>query len=149
MYITERNKRSKSNNHTSYQMSNSKTYGNWLGNMVWKYMVTIRKNYKTSSNVVRKTSTQLINGLVDIKRAVFVGERDSVDYNNYHIHILINGNDKELLLKGLNSYKKRNKGDLVHIEEIKNNFDAGMYITKHFNLNTLTKSDTVWDIIEK
>ena len=63
------------------------------------------------------------------------------------VDILINGKDKELLLNGLNKYKKKHKGDLVHIEEIRNNHDAGMYITKHFNINTLTKSDIVWDII--
>ena len=112
-------------------------------------MVTIRKNYKTSSNVVRKTANQLINGLETANRAVYVGEKDSVDYRNYHIHILINGDDKESLFNNLNHYKKNHKADLVHIEAIKNNYDAGMYITKHFNINTLTESDIVWDIIQK
>ena len=149
MYITERNKRRKTNQQSEFKSGNSKSYGNWLGNMDWKYMVTIRKNYKTSSNVVRKTANQLINGLETANRAVYVGEKDSVDYRNYHIHILINGEDKESLFNNLNHYKKNHKADLVHIEPIKNNYDAGMYITKHFNINTLTESDIVWDIIQK
>ena len=149
MYITERNKSRKKNKVSEHLISNSKSYGNWLGNMEWKYMVTIRKNYKTSSNVVRKTANQLIKGLESANRGVFVGEKDTVDYRNYHIHILINGDDKESLLINLNHYKKNHKADLVHIEPIKNNYDAGMYITKHFNINTLTESDIVWDIIQK
>ena len=132
----------------SLKRNNSKDYGDWIGRMKWKYMVTIRKNYKTNSTVVRNTAMKLIKSLESYTRVVYVGERDSVDYNNYHLHILIDGKNKEILLKGLNSYKKRNKGDLVHIEEIKNSYDAGMYITKHFNINTLTKSDIVWDIIQ-
>jgi hypothetical protein len=144
MYL---NQRIMKNNETVMKRNNSKEYGDWIGKMGWRYMITIRKNYKTNSTVVRNTANKLIKGIVSCDRAVYVGERDSVDYNNYHIHILINGKDKELLLNGLNNYKKKHKGDLVHIEEIKNNRDAGMYITKHFNINTLTKSDIVWDII--
>ena len=70
--------------------NNSKEYGDWIGKMGWRYMITIRKNYKTNSTVVRNTATKLIKGIDSCERAVYVGERDSVDYNNYHIHILIN-----------------------------------------------------------
>ena len=135
------------NKAVSLNGNNSKDYGDWIGRMKWKYMVTIRKNYKTNSTVVRNTAMKLIKSLESYTRVVYVGERDSVDYNNYHLHILIDGKNKEILLNGLNSYKKRNKGDLVHIEEIKNSYTAGMYITKHFNINTLTKSDIVWDLL--
>ena len=125
----------------------SKEYGDWIGKMNWKYMVTIRKNYKTTSNVVRNTAKSLVKNIENYERVVYVGEKDTVDYNNYHIHILIDGKDDKVLLNGLNQYKKKYKGDLVHIEAIRNNYDAGMYITKHFNINTLTKSDIVWDMI--
>jgi hypothetical protein len=47
------------------------------------------------------------------------------------------------------SYVRAVSRQEFHIEPIKNNYDAGMYITKHFNINTLTESDIVWDIIQK
>jgi len=131
------------------KINNSKTYGKWFGSMEWNFMVTIRKNYKTNCNVVRKTAHRLIESLESINTAVYVGEKDSIDYRNYHIHILINGEDNVSLLNNLNHYKQHNKGDMIHIEKIGNNYEAGMYITKHFNINTLTESDIVWDIIQK
>jgi hypothetical protein len=44
--------------------NNSKDYGDWIGKMNWKYMVTIRKNYKTTNNVIRKTAKGLLSNIL-------------------------------------------------------------------------------------
>ncbi len=90
----------KHNKREDTKRNNSKDYGDWIGKMNWKYMVTIRKNYKTTSNVVRNTAKSLIRNIENYERVVYVGEKDSVDYNNYHIHILIDGKDDKVLLNG-------------------------------------------------
>jgi hypothetical protein len=144
MYLKQQKREIKEEN---VKINTARSYGDWLGKMEWKYMVTIRKNYKTNRTVVRNTANKLIKSIESYDRAVYVGEKDSIDYNNYHIHILIDGKDSETLLRGLKNYKNKHKGDLVHIEEIRNSYDAGIYVTKYFNTNTLSKSDIVWDIM--
>ena len=128
-------------------LNKSKDYGKWIGEMDWNYMVTIRKNYKTNSNVVRKVANHFIQSLESIETAVYVGEKDSIDDNNYHIHILINSTSKDIM-KDVIEYKKRNKADTVYVEPIKDNYSAGMYISKHFNITSLVDRDIVWDFFK-
>ena len=43
------------------QPNYSNEYANWLGTMDWEYMITIRKNYRTTPNMVRNIATKGID----------------------------------------------------------------------------------------
>ena len=95
--------------------SYNKDYERFLSQFKWDYMVTIRKNYRTNENVVINTSNKLIKQIDEIQTAVFVGEVDSIDDKNLHIHILLSTNDKHSVLKKLNKHKSKNKSASIHV----------------------------------
>jgi hypothetical protein len=127
-----------------------KDYEGFLTQFKWDYMVTIRKNYRTNENVVRNTSNKLIKQIDEIQTAVFVGEVDSIDDKNLHIHILLSTNDKHSVLKKLNKHKSKNKGDDIVITDIEKQPDIGSsYITKQFDFSLRKNRNIIWDLIIK
>ena len=132
------------------QPNYSNEYSNWLGTMDWEYMITIRKNYRTTPNMVRDIATKLFKDIKDINTLTYVGERDGLDKSNYHLHILINTNDtmraEHQLLK---HSKKISKYDTFFVEPIRDRYDAAKYITKHFNWSRKIGDDIVWDLLTK
>ncbi len=128
----------------------SMEYGEWLGAMNWQYMVTIRKNYRTTPNMVRNIAHKLFKDVSDIDKLTYVGERDELDKSNYHIHILINTKDKMRAEHQLVVHsKKNNKYDTFFLESIRDKSKAAKYITKHFNWSLKIGDDIVWDILTK
>jgi len=132
------------------QPNYSNEYSNWLGTMDWEYMITIRKNYRTTPNMVRDIATKLFKDITDINTLTYVGERDGLDKSNYHLHILINTNDtmraEHQLLK---HSKKISKYDTFFVEPIRDRYNAAKYITKHFNWSRKIGDDIVWDLLTK
>ena len=127
-----------------------KDYEGFLTQFKWDYMVTIRKNYRTNENVVRNTSNKLINQIDEIKTAVFVGEIDSIDDKNLHIHILLSTNDKRSVLTKLNKHKSKNKGDDIVITDIERQPEIGSsYVTKQFDFSLRKNRNIIWDLIIK
>jgi hypothetical protein len=125
-------------------------YERFLTQFKWDYMVTIRKNYRTNENIVRNTSTKLINQIDEIETAVFVGEVDSIDDKNLHIHILLSTNDKHSVLKKLNKHKSKNKGDNIVITDIQKQPEIGSsYVTKQFDFSLRKNRNIIWDLIIK
>ncbi len=125
-------------------------YANWLGTMDWKYMITIRKNYRTTPNMVRNIANKLFKDITDINTLTYVGERDGLDKSNYHIHILINTNDTMRAEHQLLKHSKRiSKYDTFFIQPISDRYEAAKYITKHFNWNIKIGDDIVWDLLTK
>ena len=130
--------------------SYNKDYERFLSQFKWDYMVTIRKNYRTNENVVRNTSNKLINQIDEIKTAVFVGEVDSVDDKNMHIHMLLATNDRVTLLNKLKKHKSKNKSEYLVITDIEIQPEIGSsYVTKQFDLSLRKDKNIVWDIIIK
>ena len=130
--------------------SYNKDYERFLSQFKWDYMVTIRKNYRTNENVVRNTSNKLINQIDEIKTAVFVGEVDSVDNKNMHIHMLLATNDRVTLLNKLNKHKSKNKSEYLVITDIETQPEIGSsYVTKQFDLSLRKDNNIVWDLIIK
>ncbi len=128
----------------------SKEYGKWLSGMDWEYMLTIRKNYKTTPNMVRNIANKLFKNISDIDNLTYVGERDKLDKSNYHLHILINAKDRMAVENQLIKYSKRiSKYDTFYLEPINDKRRAAEYITKHFNWNLKIGDDIVWDILTK
>lgn len=133
-----------------FQTNYSKEYGNWIGSMDWKYMITIRKNYKTTPNMVRNIATKLFKDITDVNTLTYVGERDGLDKSNYHIHILISTNDTMRAEHQLHKHSKRiSKYDTFFIEPIRDRCEAAKYITKHFNWRIKIGDDIVWDLLTK
>ena len=100
-------------------------YANWLGTMDWKYMITIRKNYRTTPNMVRNIANKLFKDITDINTLTYVGERDGLDKSNYHIHILINTNDTMRAEHQLLKHSKRiSKYDTFFIQPISDRYDT-------------------------
>jgi hypothetical protein len=127
-----------------------KYYEGFLTQFEWDYMVTIRKNYRTNENVVRNTSNKLINKIDEVKTAVFVGEVDSTDDRNLHIHILLSTNDKPAVLKKLIKHRSNNRGDNIVITDIEKNPEIGSsYVTKQFDMSLRKEKNIIWDIIIK
>jgi hypothetical protein len=127
-----------------------KDYEMFLTQFKWDYMVTIRKNYRTNENVVRSTSNKLINQIDEIQTAVYVGEVDSIDDKNLHIHILLTTNNKNAVLNQLNKHKSKNKGDDIVITDIETQPEIGSsYVTKQFDLSLRKNKNIVWDLIIK
>lgn len=132
------------------QTNYSNEYANWLGTMDWEYMITIRKNYRTTPNMVRNIANKLFKENTDINTLTYVGERDGLDNSNYHLHILINTNDTMRVEHQLYKHSKRiSKYDTFYIEPIRDRYDAAKYITKHFNWNIKVGDDIVWDLLTK
>ncbi len=121
----------------------TKEYGKWIGSMDWDYILTIRRNYNTNRKTVRTVSEKIFNRIPEIDKLMFVGERDKMDWNNHHIHVLINTNDKSKTMEELSKLKSTNKSDLIFIEEVDNNTQVGMYITKYID------KQLPWDILIK
>jgi len=130
--------------------SYNKDYERFLSQFKWDYMVTIRKNYRTNENVVRNTSNKLINQIDEIRTAVFVGEVDSVDDKNMHIHMLLATNDRVTLLNKLKKHKSKNKSEYLVITDIETQPEIGSsYVTKQFDLSLRKDKNIVWDLIIK
>ena len=53
--------------------------------MDWEYMITIRKNYRTTPNMVRNIATKLFKDITDINTLTYVGERDGLDKSNLYV----------------------------------------------------------------
>jgi hypothetical protein len=132
------------------QPNYSNEYANWLGTMDWEYMITIRKNYRTTPNMVRNIATKLFKDITDINTLTYVGERDGLDKSNYHLHILINTNDTmRAELQLLKHSNRISKYDTFFVEPIRDRYDAAKYITKHFNWSRKIGDDIVWDLLTK
>jgi hypothetical protein len=127
-----------------------KHYEGFFTQFEWDYMVTIRKNYRTNENVVRNTSSKLINKIDEIETAVYVGEVDSIDDRNLHIHILLSTNDKPAVLKKLIKHRSNNRGDNIVITDIEKYPEIGSsYVTKQFDMSMRKEKNIIWDIIIK
>ncbi len=67
-------------------------YGKWLDTMKWEHFIIVRKPYSFSRRSVQNLFSRIKKEELkkDFPRNVFiVGERDSGDWTNYHIHVLL------------------------------------------------------------
>lgn len=112
----------------------------WINDYDWNYFITLRRNYKTTSKMVNKISNELFEKVKEIDRMIYIGERDSLDWHNHHIHILIKTNDINKVKKQL---VKTNKLGTNLIEEVIDNVAVSNYITKYID------KDLEWDFLIK
>jgi endonuclease III len=66
----------------------SNGYSKMLERDEWNHFITVRLNYKTTDNTVKKVSEKVFKKLDGLDKLFYVGERDKLDKDNKHIHIL-------------------------------------------------------------
>ena len=73
-------------------MNLSNDYADFIQQFQWNYFATRRTPYRIHAMTLRNWLTRLLKRSNKVEQAFFVSERDKVDYNNLHVHMLIGTN---------------------------------------------------------
>ena len=115
-------------------------YSNMLKRDEWNHFITVRLNYKTTDNTVKKVSEKVFKRLDGLDKLFYVGERDKLDKDNNHIHILTKDtHTTEKLEKKLKSIL--NNSDTMKVERVNSNESVCNYLCKNMY------NDLQWDIL--
>lgn len=115
-------------------------YSNMLKRDEWNHFITVRLNYKTTDNTVKKVSEKVFKRLDGLDKLFYVGERDKLDKDNKHIHILTKDiHTTEKLEKKLKTIL--NNSDTMKVERVNNNESVCNYLCKNMY------NDLQWDIL--
>jgi endonuclease III len=115
-------------------------YSNMLKRDEWNHFITVRLNYKTTDNTVKKVSEKVFKRLDGLDKLFYVGERDKLDKDNKHIHILTKDiHTTEKLEKKLKTIL--NNSDTMKVERVGSNESVCNYLCKNMY------NDLQWDIL--
>ena len=115
-------------------------YSNMLKRDEWNHFITVRLNYKTTDNTVKKVSEKVFKRLDGLDKLFYVGERDKLDKDNKHIHILTkDSHTTEKLEKKLKTIL--NNSDTMKVERVGSNDSVCNYLCKNMYY------DLQWDIL--
>ena len=115
-------------------------YSNMLKRDEWNHFITVRLNYKTTDNTVKKVSEKVFKKLDGLDKLFYVGERDKLDKNNKHIHILTKDtHTTEKMEKKLKTIL--NNSDTMKVERVNSNESVCNYLSKNMY------NDLQWDIL--
>ncbi len=118
----------------------TKGYSTMLKRDEWNHFITVRLNYKTTDNTVKKVSEKVFKKLDGLDKLFYVGEGDKLDKYNKHIHILTKDNHTtEKLEKKLKIIL--NNSDRINVERINSNEGVCNYLSKNMY------NDLQWDIL--
>ena len=67
-------------------------YARFIQNFDWNYFITCRTPYKIHTKTVRDWIEKLFNRSYKVEKVFFVSERDKGDWNNLHVHMLLDTN---------------------------------------------------------
>ena len=67
-------------------------YARFIQNFDWNYFITCRTPYKIYTKTVRDWIDKLFSRSNKVEKVFFVSERDKGDYNNLHVHMLLDTN---------------------------------------------------------
>lgn len=118
-------------------------YMNWIAELEWDYIVTIRKHYSWSKNSVQRTINKLGKSLIEEHnaiRAFMVGERDTDDPKSHHLHLILNIKDKDIDYIQSIADIHFNTKDKKHIERVNDSRAVGIYLNKFID------KDVVYEI---
>lgn len=116
------------------------SYSQMLKRDEWNHFITVRLNYKTTDNTVKKVSEKVFNRLEGLSKLFYVGEKDKLDKKNKHIHILTKDtHTTEKLEKKLKSIL--NNSDSMKVERVNSNESVCNYLCKNMY------DDLQWDIL--
>ena len=67
-------------------------YARFIQNFDWNYFITCRTPYKIHTKTVRDWVDKLFSRSYKVEKVFFVSERDKGDWNNLHVHMLLDTN---------------------------------------------------------
>ena len=67
-------------------------YARFIQNFDWNYFITCRTPYKIHTKTVRDWIDKLFIRSYKVEKVFFVSERDKGDWNNLHVHMLLDTN---------------------------------------------------------
>ena len=67
-------------------------YARFIQNFDWNYFITCRTPYKIYTKTVRDWIDKLFSRSYKVDKVFFVSERDKGDWNNLHVHMLLDTN---------------------------------------------------------
>jgi len=67
-------------------------YARFIQQFNWNYFITCRTPYRIHTMTVRKWLEKLFDRTYKIDNVFYVSERDKGDYNNLHVHMLLDTN---------------------------------------------------------
>jgi len=113
-------------------MTEQQAYASLLLQFDWNYFITCRTPYRIYTMTARKWIEKLFDKTYKVNNVFFVSERDKGDYNNLHVHMLLD-------TKTDMSYKEIKYGlGNISVGDYQPIYDSEYickYITKHIGKN--------------
>jgi len=113
-------------------MTEHQAYASLLLQFDWNYFITCRTPYRIYTMTTRKWIEKLFDKTYKVNNVFFVSERDKGDYNNLHVHMLLD-------TKTDMSYKEIKYGlGNISVGDYQPIYDSEYickYVTKHLGKN--------------
>ena len=115
-------------------------YARFIQNFDWNYFITCRTPYKIHTKTVRDWIDKLFSRSYKVDKVFFVSERDKGDWNNLHVHMLLDTNTDMTYKEVRYGLGNISVGDY---QPVYNNEEVCKYVTKHIG------KDVDYDIVLK
>lgn len=115
-------------------------WAHFLGEYDWNYFITCRTPYKIYTRTVSTWIDKLYFNSTKVDKIFYVSERDKGDYNNLHVHMLLDTNTDMTYKEVRYGLGNISVGDY---QPIYNNEEVCKYVTKHIG------KDVDYDIVFK
>ena len=115
-------------------------YARFIQNFDWNYFITCRTPYKIHTKTVRDWIDKLFSRSYKVDKVFFVSERDKGDWNNLHVHMLLDTNTDMTYKEVRYGLGNISVGDY---QPVYNNEEVCKYVTKHIG------KDVDYDIVFK
>ena len=115
-------------------------YARFIQNFDWNYFITCRTPYKIHTKTVRDWVDKLFSRSYKVDKVFFVSERDKGDWNNLHVHMLLDTNTDMTYKEVRYGLGNISVGDY---QPVYNNKEVCKYVTKHIG------KDVDYDIVLK
>ena len=115
-------------------------YARFIQNFDWNYFITCRTPYKIHTKTVRDWVDKLFSRSYKVDKVFFVSERDKGDWNNLHVHMLLDTNTDMTYKEVRYGLGNISVGDY---QPVYNNEEVCKYVTKYIG------KDVDYDIVFK
>jgi len=107
-------------------------YARFIQNFDWNYFITCRTPYKIHTKTVRDWIDKLFSRSYKVEKVFFVSERDKGDWNNLHVHMLLDTNTDMTYKEVRYGLGNISVGDyqIVYDQD-----EVCRYVTKHLGKN--------------
>ena len=107
-------------------------YARFIQNFDWNYFITCRTPYKIHTKTVRDWIDKLFSRSYKVEKVFFVSERDKGDWNNLHVHMLLDTNTDMTYKEVRYGLGNISVGDyqIVYDQD-----EVCKYVTKHIGKN--------------